>query len=43
MQYLDTISEQQNDLCFQDKPLNITIIQVYVPITNAKEGEVEQF
>ena len=43
MQYLDTISEQQNDLCFQDKPLNITIIQVYVPITNAKEVEVEWF
>ena len=27
----------------QGKPFNITIIQVYVPITNAKEGEVEQF
>ena len=25
------------------KPLNITVIQVYAPITNAKEVEVEQF
>ena len=34
---------QQNDLCFQGKPLNITVIQVYALATNAKEGEVEQF
>ena len=26
---------------FQGKPFNITVIQVYAPITNAKEGEVE--
>ena len=26
---------------FQDKPCNITVIQVYAPITNAKEAEVE--
>ena len=25
---------------FQGKPFNITVIQVYAPITNAKEGEV---
>ena len=30
-------------LCFQGKPLNITVIQVYTPTTNAKEAEVEQF
>ena len=29
--------------CFQGKPLNITVIQVYVPTTNAKEAEVEWF
>ena len=29
--------------CFQGKPFNITAIQVYAPITNAKEAEVEQF
>ena len=28
---------------FQDKPFNITVIQVYAPITNAKEAEVEWF
>ena len=28
---------------FQGKPINITIIQVYAPTTNAEEAEVEQF
>ena len=28
---------------FQGKPFNITVIQVYVPTTNAKEAEVEWF
>ena len=28
---------------FQGKPLNITIIQVYAPTTNAEEAEVEWF
>ena len=28
---------------FQGKPLNITVIQVYDPTTNAKEAEVEPF
>ena len=32
-----------DDLCFQDKPFNITVIQVYVPTTNAEEAEVEWF
>ena len=27
---------------FQGKPLNITVIQVYAPATNAKEAEVKQ-
>ena len=26
-------------LCFQGKPFNITVIQVYAPTTNAKEAE----
>ena len=30
-------------VCFQGKPFIITVIQVYVPITNAKEAEVEWF
>ena len=32
-----------NSVCFQGKPFNITVIQVYVPNTNAKEDEVEWF
>ena len=28
---------------FQGKPFSITVIQVYVPTTNAKEAEVERF
>ena len=43
MQYLDAISNQQNDLCFQGKPFNITVIQVYAPTSNAEEAEVERF
>ena len=29
-------------LCFQGKPFNITVIQVYAPTSNAKEAEVER-
>ena len=28
---------------FQDKPFNITVIQVYAPTSNAEEAEVERF
>ena len=28
---------------FQGKPLNITVIQVYAPTTNAEEAEVKWF
>ena len=30
-------------VCFQGKPFNITVIQIYAPTTNAEEDEVEQF
>ena len=30
-------------VCFQGKPFNITVIQVYAPTTNAQEAEVEWF
>ena len=30
-------------VCFQDKPLTITVIQVYAPTGNAEEAEIEQF
>ena len=36
MQYL-------HDLCFQNKPFSITVIQVYALSSNAEEAEVEQF
>ena len=39
--------QSQNDrmisVHFQGKPLKITVIQVYVPTSNAEEDEVEQF
>ena len=30
-------------VCFQGKPFNTTVIQVYAPTTNAEEAEVEWF
>ena len=40
-------SNRKNDrmisVHFQGKPFNITVIQVYAPITNAEEAEVEWF
>ena len=35
--------KQQNDLCYQGKPFNITVIQVYALAINAKEAEVGWF
>ena len=44
MQFLGAISKLTEwSVCFQVKPFNYTIIQVYAPTTNAKEVEVEQF
>ena len=34
---------QNDSLCFQGKPFNITVIQVYALTSNAEEAEVEQF
>ena len=30
-------------VCFEGKPFNITVIQVYAPTTNAEEVEVDQY
>ena len=30
-------------VCFQGKPFNITVIQVYASVSNAEEAEVEWF
>ena len=45
MQYLDAISKmtEWSLVRFQGKPLNITIIQVYAPTSNAEEAEAERF
>ena len=44
MQYLDAISKMTEwSVCFQGKPFNITVIQVYATTSNAEEAEVEQF
>ena len=36
-------NERMSSVHFQGKPLNITVIQVYAPTSNAEEAEVEQF
>ena len=36
-------NDRMISVCFQGKPYNVTIIQVYVPITNAEKAEVGQF
>ena len=44
MQYLDAVSKTTEwSVCLQDKPFNITLIQVYAPTSNAEEAEVEWF
>ena len=35
-------NDRMNSVCFQGKPFNITVIQVYVLTSNAEEAEVEQ-
>ena len=36
-------NDRMISVCFQGKPLNITVIQVYAPTSNAEEAEVERF
>ena len=44
MQYLDAISKTTEwSVCFQGKPFNIMVIQVYTPTSNAEEAEVKRF
>ena len=45
MQYLVAISKNNGMIliCFQGKPFNITVIQVYARTSNAEEAEVERF
>ena len=41
MQYLGVMTEWS--VCFQDKPFNITVFQVYALTSNAEEAEIERF
>ena len=36
-------NDRKISFCFQGKPFNITVIQVYAPTSNAEEAEVEWF
>ena len=36
-------NDRMTSLCFQGKPFNIIVIQVYAPASNAEEAEVEWF
>ena len=36
-------NDRMISVCFQGKPFNITVIQVYALTSNAEEAEVEQF
>ena len=36
-------NDRMISVCFQGKPLNITVIQVYALASNAEEAEVEWF
>ena len=35
-------NDRMISVCFQGKPFNITVIQVYTPTSNAEEAEVER-
>ena len=37
------INDRMISVRFQDKPFNITVIQVYASTSNAEEAEIEQF
>ena len=44
MQYLDAISKSiEKSVCFQGKPFDTTVIQVYAQISTTEEAEVEWF
>ena len=36
-------NDRMISVCFQGKPFNITVIQVYAPTSNAEEAEFERF
>ena len=36
-------NDRMISVCFQGKPFNITVIQLYAPTSNVEEAEAEQF
>ena len=36
-------NDRRISVCFQGKPFNITVIEVYAPTNNAEEAEFDQF
>ena len=36
-------NDKMISVCFQGKPINVTVIQIYAPTSNAKEAEIEWF
>ena len=36
-------NDRMISVCFQGKPFNVTVIQVYAPTSNAEEAEAEWF
>ena len=41
--WMQSQKDRMISVCFQGKPFNITVIQVYAPSSNAEEAEVEWF
>ena len=41
--FISIINDRMTPVCFQGKPFNITVIQIYAPNTNVKEAEVKWF
>ena len=38
-----SLKDEEWSVCFQGKPLKITVIQVYAPTTDAEEAEIHWF
>ena len=36
-------NDRMISVCFQGKPFNVTVIQVYAPTSNAEQAEAERF
>ena len=41
--WMQSQKDRMTSVCLQGKPLNITVIQVYAPTSNAEETEVGRF